>query len=132
MSTLHPHKNLENLLRAFARFRQERPDFWLVMTGVRGFHAAAVESRIDELGLAGLGELTGWIERSELYDLFRRATAMIYPSTFEGFGLPVIEAMAAGFRWRARTSSRCIASSPEPRLSSRRTMSMRWSRRCVG
>ena len=96
VSTLHPHKNLENLLAAFARFREERPDFRLVMTGVRGFHTAAVESRIRELGLQDSVTLTGWIERSELYDLFRRATAMIYPSTFEGFGLPVIEAMAAG------------------------------------
>jgi glycosyltransferase involved in cell wall biosynthesis len=96
VSTLHPHKNLDNLLSAFARFRHDRPDFRLVMTGVRGFYTAAVESRIRELGLTDSVRLTGWIERSELYDLFRRATAMIYPSTFEGFGLPVIEAMAAG------------------------------------
>ena len=66
------------------------------MTGVRGFHTTAVERRIAELGLGESVTLTGWIERSELYDLFRRAAAMIYPSTFEGFGLPVIEAMAAG------------------------------------
>ncbi len=96
VSTLHPHKNLDNLLAAFARFREERPDFRLVMTGVRGFHTAAVESRIRELRLEDSVTLTGWIERSELYDLFRRATAMIYPTMFEGFGLPVIEAMAAG------------------------------------
>jgi len=96
VSTLHPHKNLDNLLFAFARFREERPDFRLVMTGVRGFHTAAVESRIRELGLQDSVTLSGWIPRTELYDLFRRATAMIYPTMFEGFGLPVIEAMAAG------------------------------------
>lgn len=96
VSTLHPHKNLDNLLSAFARFRRERPEYTLVMTGVRGFHTAAVESRIAELGLGESVRLTGWIERSELYDLFRRAAGMVYPSMFEGFGLPVIEAMASG------------------------------------
>ena len=40
--------------------------------------------------------LTGWIHREELYGLFRGATGFIYPSTFEGFGMPVLEAMAAG------------------------------------
>jgi glycosyltransferase involved in cell wall biosynthesis len=96
VSTLHPHKNLENLLRAFTRFRRERPEYSLVMTGVRGFHTETIESLINDLGLADTVWLTGWLERSDLIDLFRRATAMFYPSTFEGFGLPVVEAMAAG------------------------------------
>jgi glycosyltransferase involved in cell wall biosynthesis len=39
---------------------------------------------------------TGWIPRAELYELFRGARAFVYPSTFEGFGMPVLEAMAAG------------------------------------
>lgn len=96
VSTLHPHKNLDNLLFAFAEFQRERPEWRLVMTGIRGFHTQAVEARIAELGLDESVELTGWVERSRLYDLFRRSTAMVYPSTFEGFGLPVVEAMAAG------------------------------------
>lgn len=96
VSTLHPHKNLDNLLRAFAQFRQEMPEYRLVMTGVRGFHTEQVERTIAELGLSGSVTLTGWIERSELYALFERAAGMLYPSTFEGFGLPVVEAMAAG------------------------------------
>jgi glycosyltransferase involved in cell wall biosynthesis len=96
VSTLHPHKNLDNLLRAFARFQRDRPEYSLVMTGVRGFHTEVVEKLIIELGLNDSVQLTGWLERSDLYDLFRRATAMFYPSTFEGFGLPVVEAMAAG------------------------------------
>ena len=41
-------------------------------------------------------QFTGWIPRDELYELFARAYAFIYPSTFEGFGLPVLEALAAG------------------------------------
>ena len=50
----------------------------------------------DELDLAAAVEFTGWIPREELYDLYARAWAFLYPSTFEGFGLPVLEALAAG------------------------------------
>ena len=95
-STSHPHKGLVTLLRAFARFARERPGFRLVITGVRGFHAQAVESAVAELGLEETARLTGWIPRERLYELFRHAFAFVYPSTFEGFGLPVVEALAAG------------------------------------
>ncbi len=92
-STSHPHKGLVPLVRAFARFRSERPGFRLVITGVRGFHAQELERAV---GASDAVRLTGWITREELYKLFRRAFAFVYPSTFEGFGLPVVEAMAAG------------------------------------
>jgi len=96
VSTLHPHKGLDALLQAFARFRKQRPDFRLIVAGMRGFHADALERLRDELGLAGAVEFTGWIPREQLYDLYARAWAFLYPSTFEGFGMPVVEAMAAG------------------------------------
>jgi glycosyltransferase involved in cell wall biosynthesis len=73
VSTLHPHKNLDNLLRAFALFR------------IRA-----------ELGLEDSVRFTGWIPREELYQLFSDASAFIYPSRFEGFGMPILEALAAG------------------------------------
>ena len=96
VSTLHPHKNLHRLLRAFARFRQARPDFRLIVAGLRGFEAENLERLQQELGLSGAVEFTGWIPREDLYALYARAFAFIYPSTFEGFGLPVLEALAAG------------------------------------
>jgi len=96
VSTLHPHKNLDRLLRAFALFRDVRPEFRLVIAGLRGFDAANVERLRDSLGLAQSVEFTGWIAREKLYDLYARACAFVYPSTFEGFGLPVLEALAAG------------------------------------
>ncbi|MGE5644507.1 MAG: glycosyltransferase family 4 protein [Acidobacteriota bacterium] len=95
-STSHPHKGLVPLVRAFTRVRREHPGFRLVITGVRGFHADALEREIAALGLSGAVQLTGWLEREELHKLFRHAFAFVYPSTFEGFGLPVIEALAAG------------------------------------
>jgi glycosyltransferase involved in cell wall biosynthesis len=96
VSTSHPHKNLDGLLRAFAEFRRTRPEFHLVIAGLRGFDAAKLERLRDELGLAQSVGFTGWIPRERLYDLYARAFAFLYPSTFEGFGLPVLEALAAG------------------------------------
>jgi len=95
-STLHPHKNLEALIRAFAELRRVRPEFQLVLAGLRGFHTRAIEVLIASLGLETSVRLTGWISRAELRNLFRDAFAFVYPSTFEGFGLPVLEALAAG------------------------------------
>lgn len=96
VSTLHPHKNIERLVRVFGRFREIKPEFELVLGGLRGFRASAIENLISRLNLEANVRITGWIPRTELYELFRHATAFIYPTTFEGFGLPVIEAMAAG------------------------------------
>jgi len=96
VSTLHPHKNLDRLLVAFRAFHQKRPQFRLVITGLRGFHSANLERLRDELGLAASVEFTGWIPREQLYGLYARAWAFLYPSTFEGFGLPVLEALATG------------------------------------
>lgn len=96
VSTLHPHKNIERLVRVFARFRERRPDFRLVLAGMKGFRGEAIRSLIKELRLSCHVELTGWIPEKRLHDLYRRASAFVYPSTFEGFGMPVLEAMAAG------------------------------------
>jgi glycosyltransferase involved in cell wall biosynthesis len=95
-STLHPHKNLDRLLRVFAEFRRARSEYRLVITGVRGFDTEKLEQLRGALGLAEAVEFTGWIDREKLYTLFERAWAFVYPSSFEGFGLPVLEALAAG------------------------------------
>ncbi len=87
-STSHPHKNLERMLRVHASMPDAAP---LVITGVRGFAAKEVERLANERA-----RILGWIPRVELYELFRCARGFIYPSTFEGFGMPVSEAMAAG------------------------------------
>jgi glycosyltransferase involved in cell wall biosynthesis len=96
VSTLHPHKNLDNLLRAFAEFRKTDPRFRLVICGLHGFVTGPLHELRDSLGLRDSVDFPGWIPRADLYDLFARAWAFVYPSQFEGFGMPVIEALAAG------------------------------------
>ena len=93
VSTLHPHKNLDRLIRAYARRKR---DWRLVIAGMRGFFADSLEALIAEAGVQNDVQLTGWIPRQDLLQLYARARAFVYPSTFEGFGMPVLEAMAAG------------------------------------
>jgi glycosyltransferase involved in cell wall biosynthesis len=93
VSTLHPHKNLERLIRAYARKpRGQR----LILAGVRGFHTQPVENLIRGLNLEERVEVTGWLPRDKLLGLYQHAWACVYPSTFEGFGMPAVEALAAG------------------------------------
>jgi alpha-1,3-rhamnosyl/mannosyltransferase len=96
VSTLHPHKNLDGLLHAFAAFRERHPEYRLVVSGLHGFFSAELHALRDRLHLADNVEFPGWIPREQLYDLYTRAAAFLYPSLFEGFGLPVLEALAAG------------------------------------
>ncbi|MBZ5618317.1 MAG: glycosyltransferase family 4 protein [Acidobacteriia bacterium] len=95
VSTLHPHKNLDGLLRAFAAFRRQRPEFRLVVCGMHGFFAGPLHGLRDSLGLGDAVDFPGWIPREDLHELYTKAWAFIYPSLFEGFGLPVLEALAA-------------------------------------
>lgn len=96
VSTLHPHKNLSRLMEAFRLFRKSHPQFRLVIAGLKGFAAEELEARRRELGLEEFVNFTGWILRSDLYRLLECADAFIAPSRFEGFGMPILEALAAG------------------------------------
>ncbi len=96
VSTLGPHKNYDGLLRAFASYRQRHADVRLIVVGIKGSSAEQLATLRDELGLRDTVTFTGWIPREELYRLYENAKAFIYASKFEGFGIPVLEALAAG------------------------------------
>jgi glycosyltransferase involved in cell wall biosynthesis len=96
VATLHPHKNLDGLLRAFAVFRRTHPDFRLVVSGMHGFFTGPLHQLREKLGLQDAVDFPGWIPREDLHDLYARAWAFVYPTLFEGFGLPVLEALSAG------------------------------------
>jgi len=81
-----PHKNHPRLFEAFALLRVRRPGLRLVLTG--GGH--------DWKTLPEGGESLGRVDDAELHALYRRASALVFPSLYEGFGLPVLEALAGG------------------------------------
>jgi glycosyltransferase involved in cell wall biosynthesis len=96
VSTLHPHKNFRRLLMAYADYIRQRPDVKLVIAGLRGFDSARIGEMIADLALGQMVRCTGWIPREELYRLFAGADAFVYPTTFEGFGMTLLEGLAAG------------------------------------
>jgi glycosyltransferase involved in cell wall biosynthesis len=99
LGTLEPRKNLERLVRAFARWRQADPDaadVKLVLAGGKGWYFDTIFQTVAALGLAGDVVFPGYVPAAELPDWYRAATVFVYPSLFEGFGLPVLEAMACG------------------------------------
>ena len=84
------------MLLAFAAFRLRHPEYRLVVSGIHGFFSAELHALRGRLDLTASVEFPGWIPREQLYDLYTRAAAFLYPSLFEGFGLPILEALAAG------------------------------------
>jgi glycosyltransferase involved in cell wall biosynthesis len=68
----------------------------LVIVGIKGPETVRLEALRRELGLDESVEFTGWVTRERLYRFFRDAVAFVYPSRFEGFGIPVLEALSAG------------------------------------
>jgi glycosyltransferase involved in cell wall biosynthesis len=90
------HKNHHLLLRAFATVAAREHDVMLVLTGGQGPAEDAVVEEIERLGLRGRVRRTGLIPRRDVMAIVRGAVALTFPSTYEGFGLPVLEAMSLG------------------------------------
>ena len=92
----YPHKNHETLVAAFAQIVSTRPELRLVFTGGSGSSDVTVTAAIDAYGLTNDVVRAGRIPESDLDLLYRAATVMAFPSLYEGFGIPVIEAMSRG------------------------------------
>jgi alpha-1,3-rhamnosyl/mannosyltransferase len=92
--TREPRKNLDRLLRAFALV----PDLGLdlVVAGPAGWGSEDLQARTVDLGIAGRVEFPGYLRDDDLAALLAGARAFVFPSLYEGFGLPPLEAMAAG------------------------------------
>jgi glycosyltransferase involved in cell wall biosynthesis len=90
-----PHKNLPRLLEAMARIPPERRPL-LVAPGYGTFHDDALTALVARLGIADDVRLLGWVSDAELEGLYALAALFVLPSLYEGFGLPVLEAMARG------------------------------------
>ena len=96
LGTLEPRKNLLRLLDAFALLRGQGIPHRLVLAGGLGWGYRPVLDRLASEGLEGHVLRVGRVLDRDLPALYRKAAAVVYPSLFEGFGLPVLEAMACG------------------------------------
>ncbi|QEH66970.1 glycosyltransferase family 1 protein [Cellulosilyticum sp. ST5] len=100
IGTLEPRKNIETLIEAFKRFKIEgdksNAEIKLVLAGKKGWLYEGIFKKIQELGLEDDVVDLGYIDEIDKPALYQMAQCFVFPSIYEGFGIPVIEAMAAG------------------------------------
>jgi glycosyltransferase involved in cell wall biosynthesis len=98
MDVYNPRKNVLTLLKAVATFDREMPQFQIAALGLprKTAREVHVSAEANALGLAARLRLLGDVGLSDLRVLYAAAEAFVYPSVYEGFGMPVLEAMAAG------------------------------------
>jgi glycosyltransferase involved in cell wall biosynthesis len=90
----YPHKNHLVLLRAFAKLLKRRPEVTLVLTGAKGSTEVRVAAEIRSLGIEASVRRLGYVPSAHLDALYHEAVGLTFPSRFEGFGAPVLEAMS--------------------------------------
>jgi glycosyltransferase involved in cell wall biosynthesis len=100
VGTIQPRKNLERLIEAWGMYlnqagsHMERPT--LVIAGKRGWLSEAIERRAHEQGIADRVQFIGYVDEDDLPTLISGARVYLFPSLYEGFGLPILEAQACG------------------------------------
>lgn len=98
IGTIEPRKNLRRLIEAFALFVREHPDtpHRLVLAGKKGWKYKSVFRALQRLSLGDRVRYVGYISMDEKIYLLKHAFCFVFPSLYEGFGLPILEAMSIG------------------------------------
>jgi glycosyltransferase involved in cell wall biosynthesis len=100
LGTIEPRKNIVRTVDAFATLIDANPvemsDLHLIVAGGKGWLSAPVFARVEELGIADRVHFPGYVPEEEKRLWYNAATCFCYPSLYEGFGLPPLEAMACG------------------------------------
>lgn len=97
VGTLEPRKNLQVALQAFMQLPPaKRKHYPLVLVGMTGWHTSVLEAQMAPMIRTGEVRQLGYLPREDLATVIAGATTLIYPSIYEGFGLPPLEAMACG------------------------------------
>ena len=96
LGTLEPRKDVATLVRAFDRLAGRRPELTLVLAGARGWGMDAFDQAVATATHADRIRLLGYVAEEDMPAVLRGASAVAYPSLEEGFGLPVLEALACG------------------------------------
>jgi len=96
VSTIEPRKNLVTAIRAVARARRDGTPWTLAVAGAAGWRTGPVQDELARSGVAAGVKFLGFVANDDLPALYSAADAFLYPSLYEGFGLPPLEAMACG------------------------------------
>jgi glycosyltransferase involved in cell wall biosynthesis len=96
VGTLEPRKNLVRLLQAFQRIADQEPEIHLVLVGSKGWLYQDIFASVERLRLAQRVVFPGYVADADLPAIYNLATVFAYPSLYEGFGIPPLEAMACG------------------------------------
>jgi glycosyltransferase involved in cell wall biosynthesis len=96
VGAIEPRKNLARLMDAFAEARRQGVAHELVCVGPYGWSSRDLYTHIDRLGLRRVVHFTGYVPVEDLPVIYNLAEVFVFPSIYEGFGLPVVEAMACG------------------------------------
>jgi glycosyltransferase involved in cell wall biosynthesis len=91
-----PHKNHLRLIEAFASFLESHSSYYLVLSGISKQNQAKIQNKITELGISKNVQFLGYLKYEDLPVVYKGALALVFPSLFEGFGIPILEAMASG------------------------------------
>ena len=96
LSTLKPSKNIEGLLKAFAEVVKSNRKISLVIAGKKGWLYDQIFNKVKSLGIEKRVVFTGFVDENDVPGLMAGAKVFVLPSFYEGFGIPVVEAMACG------------------------------------
>ena len=96
IGTLNPRKNLLFLIKVYSQIVKTFPNYQLVITGKKGWYYQSLFDLVDELKLNDKVIFTGYIDDKEKPAFYKGASLFLFPSLYEGFGLPPLEAMASG------------------------------------
>ncbi len=96
VGTLEPRKNIERLIDAYFLFSKETDGYQLVIAGNKGWMYDAIFEKVKNLSMENNVIFTGYITEEEKKSLYENASLFLYPSLYEGFGMPIAEAMSLG------------------------------------
>ena len=96
LGTIEPRKNLVNVLKAFAKFKEKDKKMKLVISGKLGWKSENIPELIENLGIKDDIIFTGYVDENDKVLIYKLAQIFLFPSIYEGFGMPILEAMAAG------------------------------------